>query len=101
MIEPRPRPGLTGRPRIILIVLTICFVVMVLRLWSLQVVHASRYRELGLLNRKRGVTVRRPKAPTERIGLVVCRSRPICRHLVPQPELDRIISFDDYLIIPI
>ncbi len=58
MIEPRPRPGLTGRPRAILMLLTICFVILMLRLWSLQVVHATRYRELGLRNRKRGVTVR-------------------------------------------
>ena len=58
MIEPRPRPGLTGRPRALLILFTVCFVVLALRLWSLQVVHASRYRALGLRNRIRGVTVR-------------------------------------------
>jgi len=58
MIEPRPRPGLTGRPRILLVVLTVCFVLLALRLWSLQVVHAGRYRALALRNRERTVKVR-------------------------------------------
>jgi len=58
MLEPRPRPGLTGRPRAILALLVICFAILALRLWSLQVVHASRYRELAARNRERGVTVR-------------------------------------------
>jgi penicillin-binding protein 2 len=49
---------LTGRPRIVLVVLAICFVLLVLRLWSLQVVHAGRYRALALRNRERTVKVR-------------------------------------------
>jgi penicillin-binding protein 2 len=87
MIEPRPRPGLTGRPRIILIALTISFIVLVLRLWSLQVVHASRYRELGLLNRKRGVTVR-----PERGRILDRYGRPLADN---RPRLDACVDYSD------
>ncbi|MBN1918688.1 MAG: penicillin-binding protein 2 [Verrucomicrobia bacterium] len=58
MIEPRPRPGLTGRPRVLLAITVIAFAVLVLRLWSLQVVHADRYRDLALVNRKRVIILR-------------------------------------------
>lgn len=87
MIEPRPRPGLTGRPRLVLIVLAIFFMLLGLRLWSLQVVQAGRYRELGLRNRKRSVNVR------------PVRGRIFDRHGQPladnRPRLDACVDYSE------
>ena len=85
MIEPRPRPGLTGRPRLVLIVLAIFFMLLVLRLWSLQVVQAGRFRELGLRNRERSVNVRPVRgrgraAASAGVGREIKRGNPVIKH---------------------
>jgi penicillin-binding protein 2 len=67
-MEPRPEKGITGRPRAVIAVITVLFAVMVLKLWSLQIVNASRFRELGRSN-----TVRRVVIKPER-GLIFDRN---------------------------
>ena len=70
-----------------LIVLAIFFMLLVLRLWSLQVVQAGRYRELGLRNRKRSVNVR------------PVRGRIFDRHGQPladnRPRLDACVDYSE------
>ncbi len=87
MIEPRPRPGLTGRPRVVLVVLALLFMLLVLRLWSLQVVQAGRFRELGLRNRERSVNVRPVR------GRIFDRhGRPIADN---RPRLDACVDYSE------
>jgi penicillin-binding protein 2 len=60
-MEPRPEKGITGRPRAVVALVTVIFAVMVLKLWSLQIVNATRFREMGRSN-----TVRRVVTKPER-----------------------------------
>jgi penicillin-binding protein 2 len=59
------------------VLLGACFAVLVLRLWSLQVVHAERYRELALHNRVRDVKVRPARGRVfDRNGRPLADNRP-------------------------
>lgn len=99
MIEPRPRPGLTGRPLILLVVVVTGFAVLALRLWSLQVVHADRYREQALSNRKREIIVRPARGRIfDRYGRPLADNRARLDACVDtstaktKPALDRVVA---------
>jgi penicillin-binding protein 2 len=49
--------GLTGRPRVILVLVGLSLCLIAVRLWSLQVANADKYQQKGLRNRIRNVVV--------------------------------------------
>ena len=57
-MEPRPTKGITGRPRAVIAIVTVLFAVMILKLWSLQIVSANKYREMGRKNTIRRIVVK-------------------------------------------
>ena len=57
-MEPRPGKGITGRARGVIAIFTVLFAVMTLKLWSLQIVNASRLREMGRINTIRKVIIK-------------------------------------------
>ena len=57
-MEPRPEKGVTGRPRLVLVLTTLAFAIIVLKLWSLQIVNANKFREMGRTNMRRTVNLK-------------------------------------------
>ena len=79
-MEPRPEKGITGRPKAVVAIVTVLFIVMALKLWSLQIVNADRLRGMGRSN-----TIRRVVVKPER-GLIFDRNG--------QPLVTNRIRFD-------
>ncbi len=58
MLEPRPRKGITGRPRVVLIVFAVLICLIFFRLWSLQIVQVEKFRRLSIRNSIRTIVLK-------------------------------------------
>lgn len=54
----RPKKGITGKPRVLLVIAGVSLCLVAVRLWSLQIASSDRYREKGLRNRIRTVVLK-------------------------------------------
>lgn len=54
----RPKKGITGKPRVLLVIAGVSLCLVAIRLWSLQIANSDRYREKGLRNRIRTVVLK-------------------------------------------
>lgn len=75
-MEPRPDKGITGRPRAIFAVSVVVLAVIGLKLWTLQIVKAKKYRAMGQSNIVRRIDVKPERgAIYDRHGVELARSR--------------------------
>lgn len=97
-LNPAPEeiPGIRRRFIIISLVATVVFVILALRLWSLQVLGVEHYRELSERNRTRYISIDPPRgAVFDRYGVLLVDNRPAFTVSALREEVaDRSVLFE-------